>query len=172
MLIHGKSFKRIVSGLDSSPNSDGTSGAPKVVGGLGITLVQAALKGSPIPSPVLLDKQSPGCTASKLRPEASHASPRPPPGDPAETQLLSQQVWGVWAEPPGGTAAAGGPHACLHVPITLGSFQKYQCLGRRRQDCWRKGALVGFIPSHTMWASSRAADKVSAAEGRDRQAEQ
>lgn len=28
---------------------------------------------------------------------------------------------------------------------------------------------MGFIPSHTMWASSRAADKVSVAEGGDRQ---
>ena len=65
--------------MDSSPNSDGISGAPKVVGGLGITLVQAALKGSPIPSPVLLDKQSPGCTASKLRPKISHALPPPAP---------------------------------------------------------------------------------------------
>lgn len=124
-LIHSKSFKRIVSGLDSSPNSDGLSGAPKVVRGLGITLVQTALKGSPTPSTVLLDKWSPGCTASKLHPKASHALPPPPPGDLAETQILSQQVSGVWVELPGGIAAAGGPHACLHVRITLGSFQKY-----------------------------------------------
>lgn len=156
-----KSLNGIVSGLDSSPNSDGLSGAPKVVGRTWHHSGTDCPKGSPTPSTVLLDKWSPGCTASKLHPQSLRLTSAP--GDLAETQILSQQVWGCGLS----SQVALLPLVVLMPACTFESPWDHF----RNTSAWvaAPGSLVkkcphGLHSNHTMWASSRAADKVSAAE--------